>query len=171
MSPPNATFTNLNDEKAFPLGYTSNEIVKLTYPFVIADLVNTEICQLMTVKVAQGLLKTLTASDSPPPAPPPPPSPQQQAPQYQQAHEPQYAQQPQQYAPQQQYQQAYSYAPPQQQAYAGPPPPIRPAQFSPLVAPGDFPPPGSLDLVMDIPLRLTVELGSSRKKIKEEIQN
>lgn len=150
MSPPNASFSNVNDEKAFPLGYVSNELVKLSYSFVISDLVNSEIVQLMTIKVAQGLIKTLTVSE----AAPPPPLPQQPQP----AYEAQYAQQPQQYQ---------AYPPPPQQAYAGPPPPIRPAQFSPLVAQGDFPPPGSLDMVMDIPLRLTVELGSSKMKIKE----
>ena len=207
MTPPNANFSTLIDEGAFPANFITSRIVKLTFPIVISDLIESEISQLMVLKVAQGLIKTLTASDEPAPVPVKPavkheqqapqmkePSYQQPAPQQQQqygGYPPQaeqqygYQGQPQQYGgypPQQQYgyqgqpqQQQYGGYPPQQQ-YAqpaqqqGPPPPIRPAQFSPIMPPGDFPPASSLDLVMDIPLRLTVELGSSKMKIKEVLE-
>lgn len=44
---------------------------------------------------------------------------------------------------------------------------VRPAEFSPLSIGAAAPSDASLDMIMDIPLRVTVELGSSRLKIKD----
>jgi flagellar motor switch protein FliN/FliY len=65
-------------------------------------------------------------------------------------------------------------------AYFAPPPPpgrgaqhpgpvvdVRPAEFTPLAARGSAPGGSKIDLIADIPVRVTVELGKTRKNISE----
>ena len=131
----------------------------------------------------------------PPPAPepvqaaPPPPPPQQQA-----APQPP----PQQYAPPPQQQYApppqQQYAPPPQQQYAPPPQgyppqgyapppgygypqsnivsnmPVAPAQFTPLSMEPVQVNDANIGLILDVPLQITVELGRTKKSIKEILE-
>ena len=63
------------------------------------------------------------------------------------------------------------YAPPQQQQPQGPAQPIQQVQFAPLNAPPQAPQAaGGLDRILDIPLKVTVELGSSRLKVKNVLE-
>jgi len=48
-----------------------------------------------------------------------------------------------------------------------PPVDVRPAEFVPLQGDGGTPLPANLDLILDIPVRITVELGRTRKTIGE----
>lgn len=81
-------------------------------------------------------------------APAPPQQQMQQAPMQQQP-----------YAPQGGYQQS--------QAMSYSPTDVRPAEFMPLNIGESTPMPGNIDLVVDIPVRITVELGRTRKTIGE----
>lgn len=58
----------------------------------------------------------------------------------------------------------------QQQYNMGPSPSIRPAQFSPLVAGQGAAGTAGLDMVLDIPLRVTVEMGSKKLRIKDVLE-
>ena len=120
------------------------------------------------------------AAPPPPPqaaAPPPPPPPQQASPPPQQQYA---APPPQGYPPQQQY------APPPQ-GYAPPPPgyyppqypqqtnivtnmPVAPVQFTPLSTEPVQVNDANIGLILDVPLQITVELGRTKKSIKEILE-
>ena len=126
------------------------------------------------------------AAPPPPPQQAAPPPPQQQAPPQQQ-----YAPPPQDY-PQQQYAPPPQGYPPQQ--YAPPPPgygyppqgypppqypqqtnivtnmPVAPAQFTPLSTEPIQVNDANIGLILDVPLQITVELGRTRKSIKEILE-
>jgi flagellar motor switch protein FliN/FliY len=109
-------------------------------------------------------------------APAPQPMPQQPDPMmYQQPQQPMY-QQPQQPMYQQPQQPMYQQPPqpmyqqPQQPMYQQPPQPmynVQPAQFQSFGAPGGAETGSNIDLIMDIPLQVTVELGRTKMPIKE----
>lgn len=128
------------------------------------------------------------AAPPPPPpqqaAAPPPPPPQQQAPPPQQQYapppqdyqqQPQYAPPPQGYPPQPQYAPpppGYGYPPPQypQQSNIVTNMPVAPAQFTPLSTEPIQVNDANIGLILDVPLQITVELGRTRKSIKEILE-
>nr|WP_321500076.1 flagellar motor switch protein FliN [uncultured Dethiosulfovibrio sp.] len=93
----------------------------------------------------------LIGDPEPAPAPPPPKAsaPQASAPQAQQPAQPR--------APQP----GYAPPPPQQ------PVDVRPAEFGPIVPSGGQQEPSNIGLIVDIPVRVTVELGRTRKTVGE----
>ena len=58
-----------------------------------------------------------------------------------------------------------------QPGYVPPPPPppvdVRPAEFAPIVPSGGYQEPSNIGLIVDIPVRVTVELGRTRKTVGE----
>lgn len=176
ISPPSADLVNLTDEiDEFKFGmFHNNSFVKVFFRMEIGDLVDSSIMQLYPVDLAKELFNKFKsnqeeevpapavnetpASASPQPAPPAP-EPVQNAAMYQAppAGQPMMGQ-PAQGVP-------YNYAPPVQDVN------VQPVQFQPFNA--AFNPvtqQENIDLIMDVPLDVTVELGRTSKSIKEILE-
>ena len=191
ISPPVADLIDLTgniDEGAID-DFLTQPFVKISFKMEIGDLVDSEIMQLYPVSFAREMCKSITetmtggnepiqeAAPQPAPAPAPAASPapapapqpmQQPVPDmgaYQQPVMNPYAQ------PMPGYMQpAMPY--PQPQVMGGyqpqPMPNVQPASFKPFT--GDMSSTGqheNIDLIMDVPLEVTVELGRTKKSIKE----
>ncbi|PIQ28602.1 flagellar motor switch phosphatase FliY [bacterium (Candidatus Blackallbacteria) CG17_big_fil_post_rev_8_21_14_2_50_48_46] len=163
MKAPESLLVQINDPSVVPLEFLNQPLMVIKFNFVIEGVLDSELYELRPEPKAKKLKALLSAgptaaSAAPPSAPSPqmPSQAQQAAPAYYQ--EPVYAQ-PQ--SPQQ-----MAYYPPPQAAYQGPPASVRPAEFSPLIPGHPMPANPSLDRIVDIPLRVTVELGSTKLKIK-----
>ncbi|WP_248926364.1 flagellar motor switch phosphatase FliY [Paenibacillus hamazuiensis] len=198
ISPPGIDIMNLAQGKGADSLPEEDVFIKISFRLTIGDLIDSTIMQLLPVQFAKDMVSILmgggdTSVQDTAPVPAPaekepvhtPPPAQHQAPPmpdpyaqpdygYQQ---PMYQQPP--MAPQQpMYQQPY---PPQQPVYQQQPPPtygamnrnvnVQPAQF------GGFGPPPftqaeetNLNLLLDIPLKVTVELGRTHKVIKDILE-
>ncbi len=166
ISPPSASLVDLNDtiDDDKIVSFLDDEIVQISFDMKIGDLVDSQIMQLYPFDFARDLYqkfmgnteasadKAAAAQQPEQPQVPvqPAPQPQMDAPQMQA--NPQMAQ------------------PQMQQPYIMPAPnmAVQPAQFqtfnqeiSPLLQQEN------IDLIMDVPLEVTVELGRSNKSIKE----
>ena len=166
ISPPSASLVDLNDtiDDDKIVSFLDDEIVQISFDMKIGDLVDSQIMQLYPFDFARDLYqkfmgnteasadKAAAAQQTEQPQVPvqPAPQPQMDAPQMQA--NPQMAQ------------------PQMQQPYMMPAPnmAVQPAQFqtfnqeiSPLLQQEN------IDLIMDVPLEVTVELGRSNKSIKE----
>lgn len=166
ISPPSASLVDLNDtiDDDKIVSFLDDEIVQISFDMKIGDLVDSQIMQLYPFDFARDLYqkfmgnteasadKAAVAQQTEQPQVPvqPAPQPQMDAPQMQA--NPQMAQ------------------PQMQQPYMMPAPnmAVQPAQFqtfnqeiSPLLQQEN------IDLIMDVPLEVTVELGRSNKSIKE----
>lgn len=189
ISPPKVNLVDFGkDEIITEMAKNSDPIVRISFRMEVDGLIDSEIMQILPVNVARDMVKSLMGGgdeapapspDTPPPPvePPPqqqaPPPPQQQAPPPQQQYTP---------PPQQQY------APPPQQQYAAPPPgygygggppmqpnvvtnmPVSPAQFMPLSMEPVQVNEANIGLILDVPLQVTVELGRTKKSIKEVLE-
>lgn len=195
ISPPSSTLMDLQDttDGGEIEDFLEGRFVKITFKMLIGDLVDSEIMQLYPVSLAKEMCSNImsnmesdTAStvDDGMPTPQPEPASQPQAapqtpPQAQgqmqeqamlgQTPPPQpmpdmgtsggqpYMQQP--YMQQPYMQQPY---PPQQQVN------VQPAQFQPFAGNYQAPyQPENIDLIMDVPLEVTVELGRTHKSIQD----
>ena len=182
ISPPVANLVDLNDsnKKDIP-EFLEKRFVKVSFRMTIGTLIDSEIMQLYPFDFARHLYETFmhdavsgmttSTKDAQPeqqasePAPQPQPV-QQPAPQPQQmagAVPPQgYAMPPQGYA-----------MPPQ--GYAMPSQNyenvnVQPASFQPFTGGNALPGHENIDLIMDVPLEVTVELGRTTKSIKEILE-
>jgi flagellar motor switch protein FliN/FliY len=183
ISPPEPQFNQLKDLEFDTVGIESSDsVVRIAFRMTVGDLIDSEINQIMPIEVAKQLVANLLnpGGSEPEPEPEPAPAaPQQQAapaPQpspVQQSPAPQPAPQPEQYQQSQQAQQA----PPQyQQQYQQPQyqqPPMQnvnaqPVQFESFdensVISGYN---NNINIIKDVPLEITVELGRTRKRISE----
>jgi flagellar motor switch protein FliN len=160
--------------------------VKISFRLTIGDLIDSTIMQLLPVSFVKELVRNLLGGDpaaqqSQPAAAPEPAPPVQSEPAYaepQAAAEPSFAQQPQQPYAQPQQQQPYMQPPVSQpsgpQTYGSVPTRgvnVQPVQFpnfggAPYVQADDT----NLNLLLDIPLKVTVELGRTSKQIKEILE-
>lgn len=195
ISPPSASLVDLNDEFIEQdLGeFMQGQFIKVSFKMVIGDLVDSELMQLYPFDFAQDLYsKFYHIDDATPaptqsqPAPPPvqqqtPPPVQQQAPQMQQQQAQPMQQQPMQGQPMPAYNMDASMYPnqmpyaqqPMQMPYGMPMQDVnvQPAQFQAFG--GGFNPldqQENIDLIMDVPLEVTVELGRTNKSIKEILE-
>ena len=162
ISPPSASLVDLNDtiDDDKIVSFLDDEIVQISFDMKIGDLVDSQIMQLYPFDFARDLYQKFmgnteasadkAAAEQPQVPVQPAPQPQMDAPQMQA--NPQMAQ------------------PQMQQPYMMPAPnmAVQPAQFqtfnqeiSPLLQQEN------IDLIMDVPLEVTVELGRSNKSIKE----
>ena len=173
ISPPSASLVDLNDtiDDDKIVSFLDDEIVQISFDMKIGDLVDSQIMQLYPFDFARDLYQKFmgnteasadkAAAEQPQVPVQPAPQPQMDASQMQanpQMAQPQMQANPQMAQPQ------------MQQPYMMPAPnmAVQPAQFqtfnqeiSPLLQQEN------IDLIMDVPLEVTVELGRSNKSIKE----
>ena len=190
ISPPIVNLVDFGKEEVITeMAKNTDPIVRISFRMEVDGLIDSEIMQILPVPVAKDMVKSLMGGGdeepAPTPAAPPPPQPQAAAPPPpQQAAQPP----PQQYAPPQQ----QSAPPPPQYAapppqYAAPPPgygyggppmqpnvvtnmPVSPAQFMPLSMEPVQVNEANIGLILDVPLQVTVELGRTKKSIKEILE-
>lgn len=143
-------------------------IVKVSFKMTIGDIVDSSIMQILPMATAKkiGAIMMGTDVEEEPQkeepkaeAPKVKPKPIESTPSVQQQAQPQptYAEVPQQQA----------YAPAPQDAYAQPQVEVHNAQFEPLQQGGSTPPPKNIDLILDVPLNISVVLGKTKKSIKD----
>ena len=188
ISPPIVNLVDFGKEEVITeMAKNTDPIVRISFRMEVDGLIDSEIMQILPVHVAQDMVQSLMGGGaeeapapapapapaaSPPPAAAPPPPPAAAPPPSQ----PQYAPPP----PQQQYA-----APPPPQ-YAPPPPgygygppmqpnvvtnmPVSPAQFTPLSMEPVQVNDANIGLILDVPLQVTVELGRTKKSIKEILE-
>lgn len=179
ISPPKVSLIDLSADQDLTAAVSPNDsIAKISFRMEVESLIDSEIMQILPLQVAKEMVENLmTAVQAPAPvaaaaapapqAPIPTPQPSQQQ-------QPMYApppQQPQGYMqPPPGYGQPMGYmqqaAPPMQQHNV----PVQPVQFAPLTQ-GSMPfNDANIGLIMDVPLQVTVELGRTRKLIREILE-
>lgn len=185
ISPPIANLVDLNDnnKKDIP-EFLQKRFVKVSFRMTIGTLIDSEIMQLYPFDFARHLYETFmhdavsgmttSTKEAQPEQQASEPAPQPQ-PVQQPAPQPQPVQQP---APQPQ--QMAGTVPPQ--GYAMPPQGyampsqnyenvnVQPASFQPFTGGNALPGHENIDLIMDVPLEVTVELGRTTKSIKEILE-
>lgn len=191
ISPPIVNLVDFGKEEVITeMAKNTDPIVRISFRMEVDGLIDSEIMQILPVHVAQDMVKSLmgggaeeaapapapapapspthppAAAPPPPPAPaaaPPPPPQQQYAPPPPQQ---QYAAPPPQYAPPPP---GYGYGPPMQPNVVTNMP-VSPAQFTPLSMEPVQVNDANIGLILDVPLQVTVELGRTKKSIKEILE-
>lgn len=140
-------------------------IVKVSFRLTIGDLVDSNIMQIFPIEAAKNIVAIMTGEDKGQEeveaVKQSEPIQNKEIEQPVQAPQPQYAPQQQQYQ-QPQYQQP-QYAQPQYQQ----PVEVHQAAFEPLVPQQGVPPMKNMDLILDVPLDISVVLGRTRKSIQD----
>ena len=194
ISPPKVNLIDLGaEDKITDLVNNDEPVVKTSFRMEVDGLIDSEIMQILPLDVAKEMVTFLMgggaeaeaqAEEAPAPAPEPAPAsvapepapaaaaPQPAAPQYAAPPQPQYAappQQPQYTAPPMGAQPVY--APP---AYANnvvsSGVPVQNAQFAPLTNEPVEVNAANISLIQDVPLQVTVELGRTKKSIREILE-
>lgn len=199
ISPPKVNLIDLGaEDKITDLVNNDEPVVKTSFRMEVDGLIDSEIMQILPLDVAKEMVSFLMgggaeaeAQEAPAPAPEPAPAPvapepasvaaapaqaapapQPAAPQYAAPPQPQYAaptQQPQYTAPPMGAQPVY--APP---AYANnvvsSGVPVQNAQFAPLTNESVEVNAANISLIQDVPLQVTVELGRTKKSIREILE-
>ena len=180
ISPPIAKLVEIYADSAEDVpGFLNKPFVKVAFKMQIGDLIDSEIMQLYPIEFAQELIgmfsadgtsaKKVEAVKTPQPLKSQAPQMQQQQPQMQQQQQPQMQQMPQMQQQQQMQQPNTGYAQPMyfQQSDVN----VQPASFQPFA--GDLvslSQKENIDLIMDVPLEVTVELGRTTKSIKDILE-
>ena len=139
-------------------------IVRVSFRMTIGDIVDSNIMQIFPIKTAKNIVAIMTGEDKieePAKAEPPKAQPIvnkeiNQAPQQQ--YQPQYQPEP-------QYQQPAYYEQPMQRMQQ--PVEVHAAAFEPLVPQSNIPPIKNMDLILDVPLDISVVLGRTKKSIQD----
>ena len=176
ISPPKVNLVDFGKEDLSDKNNTE-PVVRAAFRMEVDGLIDSEIMQIITLKVAKEMVDSLMGgNDEPEPEPAPaptPPTPKQTAP----SPPPQSA--PVAPAPQQNYspppqsqgyaqpQQSYGYGGNQMQPNVVTNMPVSPAQFTPLSTEPVQINEANIGLILDVPLQVTVELGRTKKTIKE----
>ena len=157
ISPPSVTLVDFADTTNISNSLTLDEsIVKVAFRMEVEELIDSEIMQLLPVHVAKEMVDNLMNVVQAPaePAKPTPAAAKPTAP-------------PAQEAPRPAYQQPVAPPPRQQPAQNVN---VQPVQFAPLtqapITAGDT----NINLIMDVPLQVTVELGRTRKLIRDILE-
>ena len=169
ISPPKANLIHFATHEPLTSALTATEnVVRVAFRMEVEDLIDSEIMQILPVEVAKTLVKNLmgdmaTQQAVAPAAPAQPAAaptaPQTAPPMAAAAPAPAAAMPP---------QQGY-YAPPQP-SYQQPQVPVQAVQFSPLVPGAMAGVDGNIGLILDVPLQVTVELGRTKKLIREILE-
>ena len=165
ISPPKVNLVDFGTEEVkTELAQNSDEpVVRAAFHMEVDGLIDSEIMQMLTIDVAKEMVDALLnggeeeepappppkAAPAPQSAPPPPPPPQQAPPQ-------------QNYPPQ-----GYGYGGSHMQPNVVTNMPVSPAQFMPLSMEPVQINENNIGLILDVPLQVTVELGRTKKTIKE----
>lgn len=136
-------------------------IVRVNFRMTIGDLVDSSIMQVLPIPTAKKIGDIMMGTDTEDEA-----QEAQVAPQPQVVPEPQVAPQPQ-VTPQPQPQVTYQQPVYEQPIQPKPPVEVHPAAFEPLTYPSSTPPPENIDLILDVPLDISVVLGRTKKSIKD----
>lgn len=197
ISPPGIDILNMSNGNGVGSLPSDETLIKISFRLTIGDLIDSTIMQLLTVKFAKEMVNSLISGANTEPAakevaaaaaPAPAPAPVQEAPPAHNHHAPPAAQAPQadyMHQPMQppmqppMHQGGYNY-PPQERPYSEPQHyggvpgrnvNVQPVQFANLSAPSfGHVDDGNLQLLMDIPLKVTVELGRTQKQIKDILE-
>ena len=180
ISPPKVNLIDLGSEdKVTELVSSDEPIVKTSFRMEVDGLIDSEIMQILPLGIATEMVESLMNSGAaeeeaaPPPPPPPPPAPAPAAappppppapaaapppPMPQTAPMPAA---PMPMAPQPMY---------GQQARVAAGVPVQPAQFTPLATAPLQVNDANIGLILDVPLQVTVELGRTKKSIKDVLE-
>jgi flagellar motor switch protein FliN/FliY len=168
ISPPKVNLIDLaKEDKVTDLVGTEEKVVRVSFRMEVEGLIDSEIMQILPIDISKDMVSNLMAGSMPEAVPEPavtaPPVMQQQQ-----------VQAPVQetYAPPQQpaQQQAYAAVPMQQQARVASNIPVQPAQFSPLSTEPVTVNDANIGLILDVPLQVTVELGRTKKRIRDILE-
>lgn len=154
LSPPSARYIGISDLPA--------ELVRLNYHMNIEGVLESDMMVLVPMEAAQTLLNELRkkAVPSPPkPAAPPAPKPAPQP-----APAPAPSPSPQMAMEMERQMSIPPSRPPE------PAPEVKVAQFAPLVQPTHAAPPSGLDLILDVPMKVTVELGRTKMQVRQILE-
>ena len=176
ISPPKVNLIDLGTaDPVTELVGTNEAIVKTSFRMEVDGLIDSEIMQILPVDIATEMVNSLLnsgAAEEEAAAPPPPPPAPAPAPQAAPPPPPPPAPAP---APQ-------AAAPPPPPMAAAPPPmygqqarvsegiPVQAAQFTPLATAPVQVNEANIGLILDVPLQVTVELGRTKKSIKEILE-
>lgn len=176
ISPPKVNLIDLSSEDKVTEIVGKNEpIVKISFRMEVEGLIDSEIMQILPVNVAKEMVESLMNSGSgaeeppspgPDPAAAPPPAPTPAAPPPA-APAPAPAAPPMQAAVPPPMPQGYGMAP---QAAVAANVPVAPAMFTPLSTQPVQVNDANIGLILDVPLQVTVELGRTRKSIKDVLE-
>ncbi len=184
ISPPQVYYLDLSkSENEIPKITEDPILVQVIFRMKIEDLVDSIFSQILPVDFAKSMVESLfsggmeeetsTTQQAAPQQPPQPQAPpttttQQVPPQTPQA--PQTQQAPPQMGPMSQPQAQPAYQA-QQEVQMGPPPDVQPAQFAPLPQQQvSQTGPNNIDLLLDVPLEITVELGRTTMLVKDILE-
>ena len=168
ISPPRVNLVDFDkDDFAANISDNTEPMVRASFKMEVDGLIDSEIMQILTIDVAKEMVEALmggassepapapapapTPKPAPAPAPPPPPPQQNYPPQQQQYYPPQ----------------GYGYGGSQMQPNVVTNMPVSPAQFTPLSMEPVQINEANIGLILDVPLQVTVELGRTKKTIKE----
>ena len=166
LAPPKVRLIDLAGNDNITDSVTGNEdLVRIAFRMVVEGLIDSEIMLILPLKIARDMVDGLLHSSAPAPAPQPAKPAMPAAPVMQQSAA----------APPVQQQQAY--IPPQPAPQRGPSPVVpeqnvivQPAQFAPLKQNIMSVSDSNIGMIMDVPLQVTVELGRTRKLIREILE-
>lgn len=157
ISPPNINLIDFAVAASISTVVTSEDnVISIAFRMEVEDLIDSEIMQILPIDVAKDMVDSLMNSmqnSEAPAAPAPKPA---AAPPQQQMQQPQQVQQQQVAMPK-----------PQQPAQHVN---VQPVQFAPLVQPNLSANDTNIGLIMDVPLQVTVELGRTRKLIRDILE-
>ncbi|MNW30505.1 Flagellar motor switch protein FliN [compost metagenome] len=184
ISPPGIDILNMTNGTGVNSLPPDETLIKISFRLTIGDLIDSTIMQLLTVKFAKEMVNSLINGGSSEPAAQETAAaaqaPVHTPPAAQSAVDPAYYQQPAYQQPPMQQPPAGYYYPPQERPYAEPQHlggvqgrsvNVQPVQFANLGTPTfGLPDENNLNLLMDIPLKVTVELGRTQKQIKDILE-
>lgn len=173
ISPPKVNLVDFGSEEVLKnLAKNAEPVVRAAFRMEVDGLIDSEIMQILTIDVAKGMVDALLnePQEAAPPPPPPKPAPAP-TPQPQQAPPPppptQQTPPQQNYPPQGGYPPQYGYGGSSMQPNVVTNMPVSPAQFMPLSMEPVQINERNIGLILDVPLQVTVELGRTKKTIKE----
>jgi flagellar motor switch protein FliN/FliY len=168
LAPPKVRLIDLSGNDNITDSVTGSEtLVRIAFRMVVEELIDSEIMLILPLKIARDMVDGLLHSTTPPPAAAPQqPAKPAPAPVAQIAAAPVAAQQP-----------VFTSQQPQQQQHRGPSAVVpeqnvivQPAQFAPLKQNMMNVSDSNIGMIMDVPLQVTVELGRTRKLIREILE-
>ena len=155
ISPPKVNLIDLgSEEKVTEIVGSDETIVKTSFRMEVDGLIDSEITQILPLGIATELVDALMNSgaaeeeEAPPPPPPPQAAPMPAAAPMPMAPQPVYG----------------------QQARVAAGVPVQPAQFTPLATAPLQVNDANIGLILDVPLQVTVELGRTKKSIKDVLE-
>jgi len=165
IAPPNCNLLDFATEGNISSVANGDEpIVQVSFRMEVEDLIDSEIMQIVSFDVAKDMVASLLGAVQQQEASKPQPAPAAAAPAPQPMPQPQMQPQPMSMPAPQAYHQPMAAAPSQhiQQNVA-----VQPVQFAPLRPAAFTGVETNIGLIMDVPLQVTVELGRTRKLIRE----